>query len=74
MDNWHPIIFDQLVLARHREDLARGEAERRLTALSGPRPVRARLAAALAALAARLDPARHAPRRDVATFTPGTPA
>ena len=63
MDNWHPIIVHPMALDRHREEIARGEAARRVAAVPSPHPVRA-----------RIDPTRHVPARDVAAFTAGTPA
>jgi hypothetical protein len=73
MNNWHPETLYQLTLDRHREDIAHGEAAQRLNAALGSRPVRARLATALNALARRLDPARSVSRQEEAQLVPGTP-
>lgn len=57
MDNWAPTVVYQLALDRYNEDLARGTASQQLQRALGIRPLRARLANALVALAARLDAA-----------------
>jgi hypothetical protein len=56
MEHWDARVVYDLAIARHREDIARGEAAQRRAEALGARPARARLAAALLALAARLDP------------------
>jgi hypothetical protein len=57
MDNWGGSTIYDLAMALHTERVARGAAAQHRAATLGARPGRARLAAALAALAARLDPA-----------------
>lgn len=55
MDQWDADVVRRLAMERHREDLARGASHRRLVAIAGPRPWRARFAVAILTLAARLD-------------------
>ena len=70
MDNWHPSVIYDLAIYRHHEDTARGEAAQQVASQLSGRPVRNRLAAALVALATRLDPALRAQdRRSPATAT-----
>ena len=57
MENWNTDIMVDFVLAEHRALVARCEAEARVTEALGIRSPRTRLAEALTALAARLDPA-----------------
>ena len=71
MDNWDATVVYQIVSIEHQERVARGESIQRQRAILGGPPARARLAAALVALAARLDPALNAARR---TGTPLTPS
>jgi hypothetical protein len=54
MENWDHDIVYQLVAAEHQERIARDVAAQRLAESVESRPVRARLAAALVAFAARL--------------------
>ncbi len=67
MDNWGGSTLYDLAMTRHTERVARGAAAQHLTATLGAHPVRARLAATLAALAARLDPAATRPQQPRAT-------
>ena len=73
MDNWNPTVVYQMAIERHNEDMARGEAARQLADLPQRQSVRARLANALVALAARLDPAASAARQPMAAAS-ATPA
>ena len=74
MDNWHPTMIHQVLDARQRDWVARGEAAQRLAeALDAP-SARARLAGALVALAARLDPAGYPTTGPEAAPTLGSPA
>ncbi len=57
MDSWGGSTLYDLALTLHTERVARGAAAQHHAAILGAHPVRTRLAAALAALAARLDPA-----------------
>jgi hypothetical protein len=64
MDNWGGSTLYDLALTMHTERVARGAAAQHQAATLGAHPGRARLAAALATLAVRLDPAvAPAPRR-----------
>ena len=74
MDNLHPAIVYQIIIDRHRENVARGEAAQRLDDALGARPVRTRLAGALATLARHLDPAPRTARPDGAELAPSAPA
>jgi hypothetical protein len=56
MENWNTDSMVDFVLAEHRALVARCEAKARVAEALGARSPRTRLAAALAALAARLDP------------------
>jgi len=56
MEHWDASIVYDLTMTLHRERVARGVAAQSLAATQPALPVRARLADALAALAARLDP------------------
>ncbi len=55
MENWNPSIVYDMAIERHTEVIARGEASQRQPSLPGSQTARARIAAALVALAARLD-------------------
>lgn len=68
MEHWNPTVVYQLATERHREDIRRGAAAQQLAETLGARPARARVAAALAALAARLDPGTAHLRRDGAVL------
>ncbi len=57
MNSWGGSTLYDLALTLHTERVARGAAAQHHAATLGAHPVRTRLAAALAALAARLDPA-----------------
>lgn len=57
MDSWGGSTLYDLGLTLRTARVARGAAAQHLTATLGAHPVRTRLAAALATLAARLDPA-----------------
>jgi hypothetical protein len=63
MDNWGGSTIYDLAMALHTERVARGAAAQHPTATPGAHPIRARLAATLAALAARLDPAAARPQQ-----------
>jgi hypothetical protein len=49
MDSWNPSVVYQMAAERHSEDIARGEAARRLASLSQGQAIRSRLASALVA-------------------------
>lgn len=72
MEHWNADDLYQIALARHREDVARGEAAQRLTAALGSHLPRARFAATLVALAHRLRPVPSPASADDPTVTPGT--
>ena len=57
MDNWDASVVYRVAIDQHQERVARGQAAQRLAEALGVRPLRVRVAAALAAVAARLDPA-----------------
>jgi hypothetical protein len=66
-------IYD-MAIQRYREDFRRGEAGQRLDEALGARTARVRLAAALTALAARLNPAVALPRQEQVSLTPADQA
>lgn len=75
MNSWGGSTLYDLALTLHTERVARGAAAQHHAATLGAHPVRTRLAAALAALATRLDPAAYtAARREDVTLAPAHPA
>ena len=63
MDNWDATVVYRVAVDRHRERVARGQEAQQVAETLGVRPLRVRVAAALTAGAARLDPAVIGPRR-----------
>ena len=57
MENWNASVVYQLGGERHREHATRGETAYQVAAILNAQSARTRLATALVALAARLDPA-----------------
>jgi hypothetical protein len=74
MDNWHPSIVYDMAIERHREDICRGTAAQRVASQHRGQAPRARLAAALVALAARLDATATLAQREDTALTPVNPA